>query len=566
LAAAFLQNDLSKGFVVGVEGAWGSGKSSLVNLAVAELKNKENKVDVVEFTPWLIGSRNELLSQLFSDLEPVIIAALPENQRDDTRKLLKKYAEVSSGLATLADIAEAGGVPWASYLGKFIRKSGGEAAKATERSLSDLNKDLREKLKNLNRSIIIFIDDLDRLDPNEVVEVFRLIKAVADFPNVAYILAYDAEIISASLEKALRIPNGKVYLEKIIQASFKVPDAMSYDLKNWLKDEFSKIIGKEPLSDSKKYRLEFVYNSWCTEFLKTPRDVVRVLNSLRLNFVPVRSFVDEADMLFLQIIKTKNPSLFGWIEKYVSTLSSLLDGKFIPSGEDFRSGKKLLDVINGNDGELSNYLQNLTNHLPGIDIDSLVRPKADFRVYQTSVSDLKNYIEPKRLASPYHFSYYFSFSKPAGALDENEIESFLIACEKDPKRAISIFQRFISVERPQGGRLAEILLQRIIDMKLNVSPVQVEGLFYVLGKEIDNLIPVARTEYGYSQFLKGNRHQIFSLFSVIKDPERRISVLKYIFREASSIDWLTGIIREIDFDLSQKPGDRYSMGTPLLTL
>jgi predicted KAP-like P-loop ATPase len=66
LATAFLQNDLSQGFVIGVEGAWGSGKSSLVNMTLNELGNKEDGPHVVRFAPWLVGSRNELLIQLFA--------------------------------------------------------------------------------------------------------------------------------------------------------------------------------------------------------------------------------------------------------------------------------------------------------------------------------------------------------------------------------------------------------------------------------------------------------------------------------------------------------------------
>ena len=128
LASSFVQNDLSRGFVVGVEGAWGSGKSSLVNLALEELIGQKDGPRVVRFAPWLVGNRNELLAQLFSDLKPVVLESVPATEREETKAILGRYAQVSSGLAALADVAELGGLPWAGIGAKFFRKSGAKAA------------------------------------------------------------------------------------------------------------------------------------------------------------------------------------------------------------------------------------------------------------------------------------------------------------------------------------------------------------------------------------------------------------------------------------------------------
>ncbi|WP_170397744.1 P-loop NTPase fold protein [Ruegeria arenilitoris] len=94
LATAFLQNDLGQGFVVGVEGAWGSGKSSLVNMALNELGKRKNGPHVIRFAPWLVGSRNEMLVQLFAELEPVILQSIPVSELDSTKKIIGRYARV----------------------------------------------------------------------------------------------------------------------------------------------------------------------------------------------------------------------------------------------------------------------------------------------------------------------------------------------------------------------------------------------------------------------------------------------------------------------------------------
>ena len=233
LAEAFLENDLSSGLVVGVEGTWGSGKSSLVNLMLNELERKQ----VVRFSPWLVGNRDNLLHQYFLDLESAIRESLPEDIRDKTRKLMKTYSTLALSTAKILETLSMAGVPGTETLAKGLELTGGKAEELSSASLSQLNLELRDNLKKLKKTIIVFIDDLDRLEPLEMVEVLRLVRAVADFPKVGYILAYDPENLTSSL-KLIGINDGRAFLEKIVQASFRVPNAQGFDLRSWLSAEF----------------------------------------------------------------------------------------------------------------------------------------------------------------------------------------------------------------------------------------------------------------------------------------------------------------------------------------
>lgn len=565
LARAFLENNLKNGFVVGVEGSWGSGKSSLVNLAIEELKNKKGTVNVVQFTPWLVGSRNELLVQLFSDLEPVIIKSLPVSERDDARNLLKRYAKASSRLASIFELAELGGMPLASQIAKFIKETGREAKSLSEKSLTEMNSELRNKLSKMEVPVVVFVDDLDRLDPDEISEVLRLIKAVADFPNVAYILAYDADVVSASLKKSLGVENGRRYLEKIVQASFKVPSAMIYDLRNWLRDEFQKIHEDKSITELEQSRLEAAYYNWSGVFLKTPRDVVLVLNSLRLNYTPVRGFVDPADMLFLQMVKVKNNRLFLWIENYVSDLASIFEGGAISHETSQRSANDLIEIINEIGSERTAVLRSISEHLPGINAGVLGSSNSNIQVHKVDKKNLESIAKLKGLGSPYHFSYYFSFSSPSGTLSDDEVNMFINRCEKSPDEASDQFLTLVSNKRPQGGRLAEVLLQRIVDNKESITENQVNGIFSVLGSNIDKLVPVARSDFGNSDFLRGSSGQIFGILESVNSAKSRYSIISRLFKEAKSIDWLTGIIREATFDHDDKFKSKESRSRKVLS-
>jgi hypothetical protein len=548
LASSFLNNDLSCGFVVGVEGPWGSGKSSLVNLALDSLNSRQDGPKVLRFAPWLIGNRSELLAQLFADLQPLILSQLPDAERLQTKALLGRYAQLSSGLATLADFAEIGGVPWASKASKFLRLTSKRAETLSERSLGELNHELREKLLKLDRPIVVFIDDLDRLEPKEAAEVLRLVKAVADFPNVAYILAYDFEILSQSIQRAVEVPNGASYLEKVIQASFKVPAPMKFDLQNWLQVEVEELVSAKDLTEGERTRLNQVLRLWCRIFVDTPRDAVRILNSLRLNYLPVKDKVDLADMVFLQMVRLKNTKLFNWIEEYVTSLAAVGDWGYLFPDEPTRMGQSLLATIEAEGDELNRVLYALDTQLPGIDTASFNRERSTFKVFSLNGNRVPvSYSTEKRLGSPNHYRYYFAFSKPVGSISDDDVSRFLLACSKSPLEATQKFREYIAVKRPQGGRIAEVLLSRLLELSDVISTDEVCGLFTVLADSIDELIPYAKTEFGSPRFLRGQREEVFGLIYNIKSSEVRLKLLDLMFSHGTSMAWLTGIIREANF-------------------
>lgn len=90
--------------------------------------------------------------------------------------------------------------------------------------LKEVKEELRQDLKRLKGQLLVVIDDVDRLIPDEVLELFQLVKAHADFPNVVYLLLFDREVVERSLEGRLGIA-GRGFIEKIVQVSFNIPNA-----------------------------------------------------------------------------------------------------------------------------------------------------------------------------------------------------------------------------------------------------------------------------------------------------------------------------------------------------
>jgi hypothetical protein len=545
LGKAFLANDLSDGFVVGFEGPWGSGKTSLVGMAFEYLRRAENAPGVIAFQPWLVGSRAELLGELFSLIGAEAQRQKPDNS-EDTQALLKRFADVASGLGTLVGALGEADVPGAAWLGKLLKGAGKKASALADKSLTQIKDQLKERIGALPRPIIIFIDDLDRLDPAEAVEVLRLVRAVADFPNIAYVLAYDPEVLAHNLERSLGLKDGRAYLEKIVQASFRVPMPMSYDLSNWFADEVAHIFPhKQTVSDPDDRFATALYR-WCPLFLHTPRDVVRALNAIRLYGLPMVDRIDPADLVFLQLVRLKMPKLHEWIEGYAYDLSALGDwGSLKPDAGD-RAGRGLLEALAQMPDHKADILAGISDHLPGV--PRYVQNAFDdgLKVFQhISQHDREKAIKYRRIASPEHYRLYFAFSETAGVVTERSIAAFLALCESDLDAAKVDFIRKVATPRPQGGSIGKAFLDRLSVIE-DLPPASILNLLMALSAGMDGLATKV-DEFGGRFFLGNYRGTPFGLLRFVSG-HQRIDFLAKFFAECPSLAWLTGIMRSATFD------------------
>lgn len=212
-ALSIRELDATRGVVVGVLGAWGSGKTSFVNL-VREQLGEDPEIPVVEFNPWMFSGDQPLTEVFFREV------AAELRIKDKTRfgtiaEGLDKYGDVLSPLAV---------IPW---FGNWFDRTF-KAATTAANWWNDRKKGSRTfrdvatgALGKLTQSIIVIIDDIDRLDTQEIRDIFKLVRLTASFPNVVYVLAFDRRRVEQALSEN-GVP-GRAHLEKILQLSFDVP-------------------------------------------------------------------------------------------------------------------------------------------------------------------------------------------------------------------------------------------------------------------------------------------------------------------------------------------------------
>jgi predicted KAP-like P-loop ATPase len=209
-AQQILSLDATEGVVVGVLGAWGSGKTSFVNLARNEFE--QAGVPILDFNPWMFSGAEQLVESFFVELaaQLKIHSGLAEVGKD-----LEDYGESFSGMAWLPLVG-----PWiergrgaAKILSKILqrRKEGVGARRAK----------LEKALVKLEKPILVVLDDIDRLSSSEIRDVFKLVRLTASFPKIIYIVAFDRVRVEEALAEQ-GVP-GRDYLEKILQVAVDLP-------------------------------------------------------------------------------------------------------------------------------------------------------------------------------------------------------------------------------------------------------------------------------------------------------------------------------------------------------
>lgn len=199
IAERLLETDISNhSFALGVIGEWGVGKTTFLG----ELKKKiEGRADIVEFNPWMCSSPEQVTNDFFATLRHQL-----SRQYSSMSNPIKEYARYIGNLTISSQ-------SWASL--DFLPS-------AKQESLFEKKKTLSEQFSKLPRPVVVIIDDVDRLERDEVFEVLRLIRNTGDLSNMIYMVAYDKEYVTCVLEEK-NIKDSSAYLEKIFPIEVHLP-------------------------------------------------------------------------------------------------------------------------------------------------------------------------------------------------------------------------------------------------------------------------------------------------------------------------------------------------------
>lgn len=308
----------SSSLVVGIEGEWGSGKTSFINLIEVALKEQDN-IEIIKFNPWIFSDQNELILDFFRALISTLDREDLNELREKMGGLCEKSLPCSSTLSLGTGIPGVGSVS----ISRKIPQKKLLKGNTLEKQRTDIN-DLFKKASE-NKRIIVVIDDIDRLDSNETKLIFKLVKIVANFPNTIFILAYDRESTGKRLSERLDGKTGfegEEYLEKIVQLSFILPEPRQDDLSKILLTHVNKAFNNFSFDrvyessiesigmNEEKLRWYNLFNHFLVLF-STVRAVKRYTNSLHIDLeITGENNVNPVDFLGIETIRTFAPKVY----------------------------------------------------------------------------------------------------------------------------------------------------------------------------------------------------------------------------------------------------------------
>lgn len=191
-AQTVLASGAHPGLVFGVDGPWGVGKTSFINLAERYWESAEDRVIVCRFEPLRYASEPDLADRLIRDLSAAIQrkAFAPE-----FRPAASRYSRLIKGKADF------------SFLGFKL------SLEPSQETVDELLDDIDEVLRRIGRRVIIVIDDLDRLDAKTTNNVLFATRRTFKLSQATYILCYDTEVLAGSQEDGSR---AREFLEKFV--------------------------------------------------------------------------------------------------------------------------------------------------------------------------------------------------------------------------------------------------------------------------------------------------------------------------------------------------------------
>lgn len=309
--------------VLALIGPWGSGKSSVLAMAVKALKASPNEDGwlVAEFNPWMHSDLESLLLGFFAELR----GAMPKDKRwNETRKQIGEFGASVSPLGKLGSIAGVDASGIVKMLGARI---------AGDTSPSAIKRKAEAALREFGRPILMVLDDLDRLTPPELLRVFKLVRLVGRLPNLYYLLCYDEHTLLDVLGRTDLVANeprrAQDYLEKMVQIRLDLPALRDTQTGGLVDAGVSSVLAAHriELAPTQVPRIAQAYHACLKARLTTPRAVNRFFAQLSASITMVRDEVDFVDFMLITFLRTSEPRVYNLLRRYKAPLTGT-DGGF----------------------------------------------------------------------------------------------------------------------------------------------------------------------------------------------------------------------------------------------
>ncbi|AIZ35688.1 NTPase [Pseudomonas parafulva] len=466
IAGVLSELSLREGRVFAIRGGWGFGKSSLKHLVIEQLQARSDGADWLDFNPWQWGDGNAITRALFGQIADRLGG--DHSQEAKARaEALRRYGAILSGSS--APLKKAGGdsqkissvltnasvisvassigfnLPAAatvayvlaglsiatSLLGRLLKHLGRDRS---GEPLDKIRKALEARLRELKRPLIVFVDDIDRLEPDQIRVLLRQVKANANLPNIVFVLLFQPSIVERALDPVAD-NNGRAFLEKIVQAHFDLPAVPTQMVHQIFAEQLTELAIRFATEQNgfAKVRWGNALLSCIQPHVRNMRDAHRLLSSIAVH-LPLHASddlleVNIVDFLVLETLRVFEPDLHEALFQEKSML--LQEHRYRGDGRDAivkDAVQKLIEIVPEDRRKLAQ------------DTIKLLFPTIQWAMGGTHYSDgfRQQWLDGKQVCTPRFFPRYFELQTALGEISERRFIEFIDATAMEENLAALI--------------------------------------------------------------------------------------------------------------------------------
>lgn len=524
-------------FVIGINGAWGSGKTTTVNIVKEKIKNNINNKELIlnDFNPWIYDNpQNMMVGLLKSILNEADITSNPLEHE----KIFKSLINVIFKKAGFDD----------TFVNNFFYNLD---------TVEKIKDELDDFLEFNQKRVVLFVDNLERAEADNIIFLFKLIGQVFDLKRITYVIIYDEDRLKDIFSDKLKIDYH--YIEKIIQQNISIPPIQQELLWNVCRVCIEKLLifyGEKNLDE---YRL--IVNLIVSE-VKDLRMLKRFLNTVVTETFAVPHYLSKYTLFALNTIKFFDENLYYNIyqnKRYFITTDKIYDMNTrymdINKKENNEKAKDLFDELIKNKNKeyqeiLSNMFIAVKRYLSGQDIINDRYEDIDYDLIRIN----------KSIYSGMYFDIYFSQSENEFLEIDKDIDDFIecINYIKDENLLYEfIRQKIISINIKYG--ISEYLwidkFLSHIRKNINHSECLIVKALYENILELNDDMKAFevsskdKVKYFIARYLKKCALEKFNkIVDLMKNDYKKLNIIyniRYLFNNISSYDELK--ILDINF-------------------
>ena len=383
-------------------------------------------------------------------------------------------------------------------------------------------------LSTISGKILILIDNLDRLDIEELLQILKLVRICSDFPKMIFILSFDKEQVENILSNCNNIDSE--FLSKIVQIDINLPEIDSLQIDVFFDSAFKRIINTNNINLDNNFYEKFVpiYQNYLKPQLNNLRNVKRYLNAISFSIPLVIGEVNYIDFFTIEFIRVFFPAVYSKILNYKEPLLDF--DTFIYGGNETKRKNRSTMFLEFNKiieykyGPNDKYIKGIIGSIfptYGAFLDNPSNPQYfSSDIFQDSDRELQ-------ISSKKHFDKYFRLQILSREISNTYVQKLIEQLNNYDLNEESIQSEFFTL---QENSLLSEFLHRLYLYKEKLSSIGIKSLLL----NICLFAPLLKRSYSEFLILSENQNALIltkSIFTETEDEKVFLELFnKYILR------------------------------------